>query len=104
MTVPQWVLYGGDRTVRLANSVHQVRSPALQGAGQVTPPGCLARGAIAPKEATMSTDTALTMEELELESAELLPSRETLCCPSYCRPCCPPPCCISVSICVAVCL
>ena len=30
----------------------------------------------------MSTDTALTMEELELETAELLPSRETLgsCC------------------------
>ena len=27
----------------------------------------------------MSTDTALTMEELELETAELLPSRETLC-------------------------
>ena len=37
----------------------------------------------------MSTNTALTMEELELEAAELLPSRETLCCPSYCRPCCP---------------
>jgi hypothetical protein len=28
----------------------------------------------------MSTDTALTMEELELETAELLPSRETLGC------------------------
>jgi len=28
----------------------------------------------------MSTDTTLTMEELELESAELLPSRETLGC------------------------
>jgi hypothetical protein len=27
----------------------------------------------------MSTATALTMEELELEQAELLPSRETLC-------------------------
>ena len=27
----------------------------------------------------MSTDTS-TMQELELESAELLPSRETLCC------------------------
>ena len=26
----------------------------------------------------MTTDTALTMEELELEQAELLPSRETL--------------------------
>jgi len=32
----------------------------------------------------MSTDTALTMEELELEQAELLPSRETLC---YWNPC-----------------
>ena len=51
----------------------------------------------------MTTDTALTMEELELESAELLPSRETLCCPSYCHSCCPPPCCISISCCVTVC-
>ena len=32
----------------------------------------------------MSTDTALTMEELELEQAELLPSRETLGCFSRC--------------------
>ena len=37
----------------------------------------------------MSTNTALTMEELELEQAELLPSRETLCSPSYCQPCHP---------------
>jgi len=28
----------------------------------------------------MSTALAVTMEELELEHAELLPSRETLCC------------------------
>ena len=28
----------------------------------------------------MSTAVAVTMEELELERAELLPSRETLCC------------------------
>jgi hypothetical protein len=62
--------------------------------GRLNPPGCLARGAIALKEAPMSTDTALTMEELELESAELLPSRETLCC--Y-RPCCHP-CCPSVEL------
>ena len=27
----------------------------------------------------MSTDTAVTMQDLELEHAELLPSRETLC-------------------------
>ena len=32
----------------------------------------------------MST-TAVTLEELESERAELLPSRETLCC--GCRPC-----------------
>jgi len=35
----------------------------------------------------MSTVPAMTMQELELESAELLPSRETLTCYS-CRPCC----------------
>ena len=46
----------------------------------------------------MSTDTALTMEELELETAELLPSRETLCC--Y-RPCCPS---IEVFVAVKICL
>ena len=49
----------------------------------------------------MSTDTALTMEELELESAELLPSRETLCAPSGCRSCCPS---IHLSLCLTVCL
>ncbi|HEY2692618.1 MAG TPA: hypothetical protein VGJ50_29570 [Streptosporangiaceae bacterium] len=48
----------------------------------------------------MSTNTALTMEELELETAELLPSRETLCCPSYCRPCGLS---IHVSVCVSIC-
>ena len=32
----------------------------------------------------MSTATALTMEELELETAELLPSRETLGCYNPC--------------------
>jgi hypothetical protein len=39
----------------------------------------------------MSADTAITMQDLELESAELLPSRETLCSPCYspCAPCCP---------------
>jgi hypothetical protein len=31
----------------------------------------------------MSTVPAVTMQELELEQAELLPSRETLCCCSY---------------------
>ena len=51
----------------------------------------------------MSTD-GLTMQELELETAELLPARETLCSPSYCHPCCPPPCGISVSICLRLCL
>ncbi len=41
----------------------------------------------------MSTN-AVTMQDLELESAELLPSRETLWCysPPPCRPCPPPPC------------
>ncbi len=28
----------------------------------------------------MSTENAVTMQELELEHAELLPARETLCC------------------------
>ena len=28
----------------------------------------------------MSTEAAMTMQDLELEHAELLPSRETLCC------------------------
>jgi hypothetical protein len=31
--------------------------------------------------------STVTMEELELETAELLPSRETLCCCHPCRPC-----------------
>ena len=31
----------------------------------------------------MSTTPAVTMQELELETAELLPARETLCVPSY---------------------
>ena len=34
----------------------------------------------------MSTALAVTMEELELERAELLPSRETLCCCSHYHP------------------
>jgi hypothetical protein len=42
----------------------------------------------------MSTEAAATMQDLELESAELLPGRETLWCYSLplCRPCPPPPC------------
>jgi hypothetical protein len=35
----------------------------------------------------MTTDLAVSMDELELESAELLPSRETLCAPRCCSPC-----------------
>ena len=46
----------------------------------------------------MST-VPVTMEELELENAELLPGRETLCC-NPCHPCCG----ISVSVCVSICL
>ena len=34
----------------------------------------------------MSTVTAVTMQDLELEQAELLPNRETLCVPCY-NPC-----------------
>jgi hypothetical protein len=49
----------------------------------------------------MFTDTALTMEELELESAELLPSRETLGCFRPCSPCHPS---LEVIIVVKVCL
>jgi hypothetical protein len=51
----------------------------------------------------MSTVTAITMQDLELESAELLPSRETLCAPCYC-PCSPCGISISVSVCVSLCL
>jgi hypothetical protein len=36
----------------------------------------------------MPTATAVTMEDLELEQAELLPSRETLCVPCCYRYCC----------------
>ena len=45
----------------------------------------------------MST-TIVTMKELESESAELLPSRETLCCP-----CCHP-CGCGIEICVSICV
>jgi hypothetical protein len=50
----------------------------------------------------MSTDTTLTMEELELESAELLPSRETLGCYNPCR--CSPCVSVHISVCVSICL
>jgi hypothetical protein len=33
----------------------------------------------------MSDETAISMRELEAESAELLPSRETLCAPRCCH-------------------
>jgi hypothetical protein len=45
----------------------------------------------------MSTATAVTMQDLDLESAELLPSRETLCNPCY-NPCCPPRSCIEICV------
>jgi hypothetical protein len=41
------------------------------------------------------------MEELELEQAELLPSRETLCAPCY-NPCCHP--CLEVCVKLVVCI
>ena len=53
----------------------------------------------------MSNQSAVTMQDLELEHAELLPSRETLCAPCYhpCAPCGP---CLSlhVDICLNLCL
>jgi hypothetical protein len=45
-----------------------------------------------------SMSTAVTMQELELEQAELLPSRETLCC---CR--CSPIY-VKVDVCIDLCL
>ena len=53
----------------------------------------------------MTNDLAVSMDELEWESAELLPSRETLCAPSCwspCAPCCGPS--LQISICVNLCL
>jgi hypothetical protein len=44
--------------------------------------------------------STVTMQELELETAELLPSRETLCRPSYCQPCHP---CFELVIVVKLC-
>jgi len=60
----------------------------------------------------MSTVPAVTMQELELETAELLPSRETLCvwnpCRQPCHPCYPyqpcEPCGVSICVSVRVCL
>ena len=46
----------------------------------------------------MSNVPAVTMDELEFESAELLPNRETLCA----HPCCEPCCGVSISICVSI--
>ncbi|HEV2934029.1 MAG TPA: hypothetical protein VGY96_12930 [Streptosporangiaceae bacterium] len=50
----------------------------------------------------MSTDTAVTMQDLELETAELLPSRETLNCCRPCHPCCEP--CFDLDVHVSVCV
>jgi hypothetical protein len=47
-------------------------------------PGLPGPGKVICQGGVMST---VTMEELELETAELLPSRETLCCCHPCRPC-----------------
>jgi hypothetical protein len=98
------MLYGDDRTVRSTNSVHQVRGtapPSEVSRERGQPPGRLAWGPIVLAEGViMFTDTAVTMQDLELESAELLPSRETLCGPCYC-PCAP---CLSISVCVSLCV
>ena len=48
----------------------------------------------------MSTLPAVTMDELELENAELLPSRETLCC----NPCRPPCFSVYVSVNISICV
>jgi hypothetical protein len=50
----------------------------------------------------MSTETVLTMQDLELETAELLPSRETLCSYQPCKPCCGPG--IELFVCFKLCL
>ena len=50
----------------------------------------------------MSNVPAMTMQELELETAELLPSRETLHCFNPCyHSCCPPPC-LEISVCIRI--
>ena len=48
----------------------------------------------------MFTLPAVTMDELELENAELLPSRETLCC----NPCRPPCFSVYVSVNISICV
>ena len=45
--------------------------------------------------------STVTMQELELETAELLPSRETLCAPCY-NPCYHP--CLEVCVKLVVCI
>ena len=75
------MLYGGDRTVRTLHSVHHVRHPAPQGCRAVPEAPCgreprTGRSRTAwpgpdhPEGDTMST---VTMQDLELETAELLP-------------------------------
>src|SRR5579859_426681 len=63
---------------------------------------CRARRRTVPEGGTMSTETAVTMQDLELESAELLPTRETLCASPCYHPCCPPPC-FDLSVCIRIC-
>jgi hypothetical protein len=49
----------------------------------------------------MTTDLVVSMDELELESAELLPSRETLCAPRCCSPCGGFS--LDVNVCISIC-
>lgn len=46
----------------------------------------------------------LTLEELELETAEYLPQRLVMSCCYPCYPCCEPRCCIEVCLTVKFCL
>jgi hypothetical protein len=75
-------------------NVHQADRPVPGNAGWFYPPGQIFEGGF------MSTETTVTMQDLELESAELLPSRETLC--SFNRCGCGP--CLEVAVVVKCCL
>src|SRR5208282_4433399 len=54
------------------------RSRGLHGPGTRAGRRAARPGPFVPKEGTMSTEPAVTMQDLELEHAELLPNRETL--------------------------
>ena len=83
---PRIMLYVDDQTICTPKGVHQpvARPTGVPGVPEARaarergqPPGRWP-GQITPKETPMSTAPAVTMQDLELEHAELLPSRETL--------------------------